>query len=98
MTISAMFNQNHNHEQALYHIDQSIGILDTELQKLAAKISAQGASLSEDQRKSIVERTSLLAIAYYNKGCECEHLQLLPKAMKAFKLAVGLQNGPYGNA
>lgn len=36
------------------------------------------------------ERSSLLSIAYYNKGCECEHLGKIIKAVQAFSRAVGL--------
>lgn len=36
-------------------------------------------------RKMYNERTSLLAIAFYNKGCEYESLEHFTKALKAYK-------------
>lgn len=44
-----------------------------------------------------LEKTSLLSIAYYNKGCECEHLHKLLNATQAFSRAVNLQSGRHGN-
>ena len=53
--------------------------------------------ITEAEKIVFLEKTSLLSIAYYNKGCECEHLNKMLKATQAFTRAVNLQAGRYGN-
>ena len=43
------------------------------------------------------ERVALLAIAYYNLGCELEHLNQLEDCLEAYQRAKGLQVGRYGH-
>ena len=41
-------------------------------------------------RNKFKDRIGLLAIAYFNLGCECEHLNLLEECLEAYQRATGL--------
>jgi hypothetical protein len=60
-----------------------------EVLKLQNKISGTFNYTLAD-RKMFYERTSLLAIAFFNKGCEYECLEHFSKALKAYKQAARL--------
>ena len=48
-------------------------------------------------RNKFKDRIGLLAIAYFNLGCECEHLNLLEECLESYQRATGLQIGRYGH-
>ena len=52
---------------------------------------------SGTEKDYFLERTSLLAIAYYNQGCELENLDNLIRATQAFSRAVNLISGSQAN-
>ena len=60
---------------------------------------------SEDDNTATIENLSLklgekytlLAIAYFNLGCESEHLNQLEDSMDAYQRAKNLDLGRYGN-
>lgn len=74
-------------------------ILEQEVLALRSKIESASAHIVVTEAEKMVfhERMSLLSIAYYNKGCECEHLKNMIKATQAFSRAVNLQSGRHGN-
>lgn len=66
--------------------------LETGVQKVKQKLgvhselqaSASSDAQVENIKKLLLERTSLLAIAYYNLGCEFEHLKQIPQSVEAY--------------
>ena len=95
----AFNSQASDHRQALIHAERAIQALEQEVMLLRTKIeSATNEYRVTDAEKNLfLERTSLLSIAYYNKGCECEHMKKIIKAAQAFGRAVNLQSGHQGN-
>jgi tetratricopeptide (TPR) repeat protein len=95
----AFNSQTGDHRQALIHAERAIQALEQEVMLLRTKIESATNEfrVSDSEKNLFLERTSLLSIAYYNKGCECEHMKKIIKAAQAFSRAVNLQSGHQGN-
>ena len=72
------------------HAENAIKILEQSVDNLRVKFESQALNIAESDKTDFLEKTSLLSIAYYNKGCECEHLKNLIKATQAYSRAVNL--------
>ena len=65
LNLCAVQNQKGNHRQALLHAQQAANLLEAEVKDLRAQLE-KGELEDSNDKDFFLERTSLLAIAYYN--------------------------------
>ena len=79
------------------HAQRAVYKLNVDLDLLRQQIASKGAdkqsppSYYEDLHDQMKEKHSLLAIAYYNLGCQQEHLKEYYKSMKSYLTALQLE-------
>ena len=78
----AILSHKGDHYGALKHVKSSIEKLENDLAALKAKLEqgSADAELVEEAK----EKQSLLAIAYYNQGCQQEHLKEYSKSLQSY--------------
>jgi len=93
LNMCAIYSQKKDHATALKHAQSSINKIEPEIRKAQSDL-VQQMQAQEDFRKilslkeAIQEKQSLCAIAYFNLGCQQEHLRQYHLSMQSYKRAL----------